>query len=38
MLKAELLVRYYYDRGRIEGALRSDKVVARAIEELKNKK
>ncbi len=38
MLKAELLVRYYYDHGRIEGALRSDKVVQRAIEEIDNKR
>ena len=35
MIKAELLARYYYDRGRIEGALRDDPVVSRAIEELK---
>ena len=34
MLKAELLVRYYYDRGRIEGALKNDKAVLRAVEEL----
>ena len=38
MLKAELLVRYYYDRGRIEGALKSDKVIARAVEEMTNKR
>ncbi|MBP3763901.1 MAG: S41 family peptidase [Bacteroidales bacterium] len=38
MLKAELLNRYYYDQGRIEGALKSDKVVNRAIEELKGNK
>ena len=38
MLKAELLGRYYYDEGRIEGVLKSDKVVLRAIEELKAKK
>ena len=38
MLKAEILNRYYYDRGRIEGALKSDKVVLRAIEELKKMK
>ena len=35
MLKSELLVRYHYDQGRIEGALKSDKVLERAIEELK---
>ena len=35
MLKAELLTRYYYDQGRIEGALRDDPVVLRAAEELK---
>lgn len=34
MLKSELLMRYYYDEGRIEGALRSDKVLMRALEEL----
>ena len=34
MLKAELLTRYYYDQGRIEGALRDDPVVRRAVEEL----
>ena len=38
MLKAELLGRYYYDRGRIQGALKTDKVVLRAVEELKGKK
>ena len=35
MLRAELLTRYYYDQGRIEGALRTDPVVGRAVEELK---
>ncbi len=35
MLRAEILTRYYYDEGRIEGGLRHDNVVARAIEELK---
>ena len=34
MLKAELLTRYYYDRGRIEGALRSDPVLQKALTEL----
>ena len=37
MLKAEILARYYYDEGRIEGALKSDPVVRRAMEELKTK-
>ena len=37
MLKAELLNRYYYDRGRVQGALRDDKTVAKAIDELKAK-
>ena len=35
MLKSELLVRYYYDQGRLEGALKSDPVVKRAVDELK---
>ena len=34
MLKGEILDRYYYDKGRIEGALHDDKVIRRAIEEL----
>jgi len=34
MLKAEILTRYYYDEGRLQGALKSDKVVLRAIDEL----
>ena len=34
MLKAELLTRYYYDRGRIEGALKTDPVVKRAVQEI----
>ena len=34
MLKAELLVRYYYDHGRIEGVLKTDPVVTRAIDQL----
>ena len=37
MLKAELLNRYYYDHGRIQGALKGDKVVNRAVEELHTK-
>ena len=35
MLRAEILTRYYYDEGRVEGGLRHDKVVQRAVEELK---
>lgn len=35
MLKAEILNRYYYDEGRLAGALKTDKVILRAIEELK---
>ena len=35
LLKAEILLRYYYDQGRIEGALKSDKSVLRAVEEMK---
>ena len=35
MLKAEILTRYYFDQGRIEGALKHDPVVNRAVEELK---
>ena len=34
MLKAEILLRYYYDAGRMEGLLKSDPVVAKAIESL----
>ena len=34
MLKAELLNRYYYDEGRIQGALKGDKVLLRAIDEM----
>ena len=37
MLKAEILVRYYYAPGRLEGSLRDDPEVARAIEVLTNK-
>ena len=36
MLKAEILTRYYYDQGRLQGSLKSDKVLLRAIEVLKN--
>ena len=34
MLKAEILTRYYYDEGRIQGVLKTDPVVLRAIQEL----
>ncbi len=37
MLSTEIVSRYYYQEGRIENALRSDKVLLRAIEELKKK-
>ena len=35
MLKSEILTRYYYDQGRIEGALKNDPGVLKATEELK---
>ena len=35
MLKAEILTRYYYDEGRLAGALKTDKVVQKAIDELR---
>ncbi len=38
MLKGEILNRYYYDKGRLQGALKEDKVLNRAIEELNSKK
>lgn len=38
MLKGEILNRYYYDAGRLEGALKTDKVVLRALEEISKKK
>ena len=38
MLKAEILVRYYYAAGRLEGSLKSDPDVQKAIEILKDKK
>jgi len=38
MLKAEILVRYYYAGGRLEGSLQSDPEVLKAIEILKDKK
>ncbi len=34
MLKGEILMRYYYDQGRIEGALTDDPVVRQAMKEL----
>lgn len=34
MLKSEILLRYYYDRGRLQGALRSDPCVRKAVEVL----
>jgi carboxyl-terminal processing protease len=34
MLKAEILTRYYFDEGRLEGMLKTDPVVLRAIKEL----
>lgn len=37
MLKSEILNRYYYDEGRIQGALKSDKVVLQAVKELGKK-
>ncbi|MCR5425187.1 MAG: S41 family peptidase [Bacteroidales bacterium] len=37
LLKGEILVRYYYDKGRIEGAQTSDPVVAKAVEVLSDK-
>lgn len=37
MLKGEILTRYYYDEGRLAGALKHDKVVLRAVDELKGK-
>ena len=38
MLKAEILTRYYYDEGRIQGALKNDPTILRAVEELRTKK
>lgn len=37
MLKGEILTRYYYDHGRIQGTINSDKVVNIAVKELCNK-
>lgn len=36
MLKSEILVRYYYEKGRIEGLLSSDPQVAKATELINN--
>ena len=38
MLGAEILTRYYYERGRIEGSLTTDPDVKRAIEVLSDAK
>lgn len=38
MLKAEILTRYYYDEGRLQGALKNDPTILRAVEELRSKK
>ena len=37
MLKSEILNRYYFDEGRLEGVLKTDPVVNRAVEELQKK-
>ncbi|MBO7490300.1 MAG: S41 family peptidase [Bacteroidales bacterium] len=37
LLKAEILVRYYYSAGRLEGSLKTDPDVLKAIEVLHNK-
>lgn len=37
MLKGEILTRYYFDEGRIEGAIKNDKLVLAAIEEFKKR-
>lgn len=37
MLKSEILVRYYYQKGRIEGMIASDKDVEKAVEVLTDK-
>ncbi len=38
MLKAEILTRYYYDEGRLQGALKNDPTILRAVKELGSKK
>ena len=38
MLKAEILTRYYYDEGRLQGALKNDPTILRTVEELRSKK
>lgn len=37
LLKSEILGRYYYEKGRIEGSLKTDKEVKEAIDILGNK-
>ena len=37
MLKAEILTRYYYDEGRLQGALKNDPTILRAVKELGSK-
>ena len=37
MLKAEILTRYYYDEGRLQGALKNDPTILRAVKELRSK-
>ena len=37
MLKAEILVRYYYAPGRLEGSLKNDPDVKKACEVLRDK-
>ena len=37
MLKAEILVRYYYAEGRLQGSLVNDPDVLKAVEVLKDK-
>ena len=37
MLKGEILTRYYFDRGRIQGTIGTDKVVGAAIKALHSK-
>ena len=37
MLKSEILVRYYYEKGRLQGMLKSDPEVLKAIEILSDK-
>ena len=37
MLKGEILSRYYYDEGRIVSTLKTDKLLLRALAEMKSK-